>query len=147
MYRFKPILFLSLFLPLGILAQNATVSGVVFDENQNPLPNVNITAGKLGTTSDSNGAYLLQIIADKKTSITFSHIGHKEVILTDLILNTNESFEFNPVMSIQAVQMDEIQITPTGRKSVQGITTINPQVVRKIPGANAGVENLLETIR
>jgi hypothetical protein len=36
--------------------------------------------------------------------------------------------------------MGEIIVT-TNKKQVQGITTIEPEVIRKIPGANAGIEN------
>jgi hypothetical protein len=32
------------------------------------------------------------------------------------------------------------------KKQVQGITTIAPEVIRKIPGANAGIENILKTL-
>jgi hypothetical protein len=32
------------------------------------------------------------------------------------------------------------------QKQVQGITT-TPEVIRKIPGANAGIENILKTAR
>lgn len=146
MFRFSLFFCSIVLLPILSYAQNATISGVVFDENQNPLSNVNISSDNFGTTSNSTGAYSLKIVADKKTTITFSHIGHKNIVLNNLILNTNESFEFNPILSTEAVQMDEVEVTPLGRKSVQGITTVDPEIVRKIPGANAGVENLLKLL-
>nr|WP_210423744.1 TonB-dependent receptor [Croceivirga thetidis] len=110
------------------------------------MANVNVRVGEIGTSTDENGFYKIEIIAEKKTSITFSHIGHKEIVLNDLILNTNETFEFNPILNTKVVQMDEVEVTPLGRKTVEGITTISPEVVRKIPGANAGVENLLKLL-
>ncbi|MEL6917246.1 MAG: carboxypeptidase-like regulatory domain-containing protein, partial [Bacteroidota bacterium] len=127
-------------------AQNATITGIVLDEDNNPLANANITSLQGGTFSDANGFYALQLTADQKTTITFSHIGHKNIILSDLILNSNETYEFNPVMKTDIVQVDGVVVTPTGRKNVEGITTVSPEVIRKIPGANAGVENILKLL-
>jgi hypothetical protein len=43
-------------------------------------------------------------------------------------------------------QMGEVIVTMNSKKQVQGITTIAPEVIRKIPGANAGIENILKTL-
>jgi hypothetical protein len=79
-------------------------------------------------------------------TVTFSHLGHKNVILENLILTTNETFEFNPVMKTDIIQVDGVEVTATGEKSTEGITSISAQLVRKIPGANAGVENVLKLL-
>jgi hypothetical protein len=130
----------------NLIAQTATITGVVFDEANNPLSNVNITSASKGTFTDSDGYYALQITADTETKITFSHIGHKEVILENLILTTNETYEFNPVIKTDVIQVDGVTVTPTGEKSVSGITSIPREVVLQIPGANAGVENILKLL-
>ncbi len=129
-----------------VRAQTATITGVVLNELNEPLPNVNVSTGNTGTFSDINGFYVLQIIADTKTTITFSHLGHKDVVLNNLILTTNETYELNPVMKTDAIQVDGVTVMPTGKKSVEGITTISREVIRKIPGANAGVENVLKLL-
>ncbi len=43
-------------------------------------------------------------------------------------------------------QMGEVIVTSKNKKRIQGITTIEPEVIRKIPGANAGIENILKTL-
>jgi hypothetical protein len=48
-------------------------------------------------------------------------------------------------MNDQEEQMGEIIVNPT-IKQVTRITTIEPEVIRKIPGANAGIENILRTL-
>lgn len=116
------------------------------DENQKPLSEVNITANGSGTSSNSNGFYLLRLVADKKVTITFSHIGHKNIILKDIILTTNETFEFNPTMAAGSIQIAEVEVSPIGERSLKGVTTVPPEVVRKIPGVNAGVENILKLL-
>lgn len=124
-------------------AQTATVTGIVLDGNKMPLADVNIAAGTFGTATDANGFYVLHITADRKTSITFSHLGHKELVLGELLLSTNEIFEFNPVLTTTAVQIAGITVSPRGRKEVTGVTVLQTEQLKKIPGANAGVENIL----
>tara|TARA_R110002049_G_scaffold18326_2_gene70193 strand:- start:20914 stop:23433 length:2520 start_codon:yes stop_codon:yes gene_type:complete len=127
-------------------AQTATITGVVFDENQTPLPNVNITSDNKGTFSDVNGFYILEIVADQETTITFSHLGSEKLIIQELILNTNENYEFNPVLQQEALQIAEVVVTPSGNRYAEGITTISSEIVRNIPGSNAGVENILKLL-
>lgn len=127
-------------------AQTAHITGIVLDSNKNPIANVNITDGNNGTATDKNGFYLLQVTADTEINITFTHLGFKDVVLQKLILNTNETFEFNPVLKKDITQVDEVIITSSGKRAVSGITALSPAVVRKIPGANAGVENILKLL-
>ncbi|MGW9686870.1 TonB-dependent receptor [Flagellimonas sp. 2504JD1-5] len=141
-----------LLVPLAILwvfvaqSQTATILGTVLDENSDPIPQVNIVSGLVGTTTDSNGYYLLEVVAETKNTVTFSHLGHKNIVLENLILTSNETFEFNPVMKTDVIQVAGVEVTPTGDKTLQGVTTIEPEIVRKIPGANAGVENILKLL-
>ncbi len=120
--------------------------GTVLDENNNPISKVNIVSGNTGTTTDSNGHYQLKLIAETKNTITFSHLGHENVVLENLILTSNETFEFNPVMKIGIVQVAGVEVSPTGNKNTEGITTVEPNVIRTIPGVNAGVENILKLL-
>ena len=130
---------------LGLIwGQTATITGVVLNENNEPLSDVNISSSSNGTFTKYDGFYSLSIIADQAMTITFSHLGHKNVVLENLILITNETFEFNPVMKTDTIQVDGVTITPGGKKSVEGILTVPPNIIRKIPGANAGVENILK---
>ena len=127
-------------------AQTATLTGLVMNSANEPLKEVNITSGTIGTSSDTNGFYTLQVPADRVITITFSHLGHKNAVLKNLVLNTNEIFEFNPVLSTDAIQIAGVTVSPTGKKTVEGITTVSPEIVRNIPGANAGVENILKLL-
>jgi len=135
-----------LFITIGLHAQTAILTGVVLDAQNNPISDVNISSGQAGTTSNADGFYLLKITADTQNTIVFSHVGHKTITLKKLVLNTNETFEFNPVMNVDIVQVAGVVVTPTGEKSVKGITTVSPEIVRKIPGANEGVENILKLL-
>ena len=127
-------------------AQTATITGVVFDENEKPLPNVHIESKNQGTFSDINGFYILEIIADQETTITFSHLGNQKLVLKDLILNTNENYEFYPILKNEAIRIAEVVVTPVGSRHAEGITTISSDIVRNIPGPNSGVENILKLL-
>ncbi|MGB5370790.1 MAG: TonB-dependent receptor plug domain-containing protein, partial [Flavobacteriaceae bacterium] len=127
-------------------AQTATITGLVLDERNLPLPGVNISAADHGGFTDNDGFYVLLITADIPTNITFSHLGHKDVVLENLILTTNETYEFNPVMRTSVTQIDGVTVSPTGEKQVEGVISIAPEIMRKIPGANAGVENVLKLL-
>lgn len=137
---------LFLFSPLALVAQTANITGIVLDEEKVPLANVSIQVNNRGTTTDTNGFYLLEIIADTEVNVIFSHLGHQDIILENLILTTNETFVFNPVMKADALQIDEVVVTPTGQKQLDGILSISPKTVARIPGANAGVENILKLL-
>ena len=133
-------------LHLSAWAQKATITGIVLSEDQRPLVNVNISTSQKGTATDENGFYLLEITADTEVTIRFTHLGHEDVVLKNLILTTNETFVFNPVMKTNSLQIDEVVVTPTGEKQLQGIITLSPETVKQIPGANAGIANVLKLL-
>ena len=140
-------LFVFLFLCITCFsfAQNAHVKGVILDDHNRPVPDVNITS--LGTTrqSDENGFFEINIPSNKKTSLIFTHISLKMMSLT-VNLNPNEVFVFNPVMSSSEEQMGEVFVSTKNKKRVQGIATVDAATIKKIPGANAGIENILKTL-
>ncbi|MET0760288.1 MAG: carboxypeptidase-like regulatory domain-containing protein [Flavobacterium sp.] len=136
-----------LFLCIGFtaFAQNARVKGIILDENSNPVENVNISYQNKSAVTNDNGFYAITVPANQKVVLVFTHISLKKTTAT-LELKPNEDFEFNVVMNEKAEQMGEVIITANNRKRIQGITNIEPEVIRKIPGANAGVENILKTL-
>ena len=145
--KIKNLLFTILFLFIGslVFAQNARVKGIILDENNNPVENVNISYQSKSTVTNSNGFYSLTVPANKKITLVFTHVSLKKTTAS-LELKPNEDFEFNVTMNEKAEQMGEVIITANNRKRVQGITTIEPEVIRRIPGANAGIENILKTL-
>ncbi len=126
-------------------AQKATIKGVILDQNNFPVSGVNVSYSDTGTISNFDGFYLLEIPSNQNIVITFSHITHKKIQVT-LNLSTNEDYELNPVMSTTIEQISEVVISGRENKRVEGVTTITPEVIRKMVGANAGVENLLKSL-
>ena len=141
----KAILYF-LFFGMGFsaFAQNAKLRGIVLDENKQAVANVSVSNGAIGTQSNSSGVYELSIPANQKVRVVFSHLSLKSASIV-LFLKPNEIMEFNPVLNTRQEQMSEVIITAKNNKRIQGITNITSELLRKIPGANAGVENILKT--
>lgn len=140
-----PLLLVFLFTSVFVCAQNAIIKGLVFDEDQIPLGGVSVSAGTKGTITSPNGDYILEIPANEDVTIIFSYVGFKNASLT-VNLKSNEDYEFNPTMSVNIEQIGTVVIDTKNNKRVEGIISIKPEVVRRIPMANAGVEGILMSL-
>ena len=140
-----PLTLLFLFFATVVFAQKATVRGVILDENNSPLPGVNVSYDDTGTISDLNGYYLLEIPSNQEVVVTFSYVGHKNAKLR-FNLSPNEDYELNPVLKIDVEQIPEVVISGRENRRIEGLLNIQPEVIRKMVGANAGVENLLKSL-
>ena len=132
-------------LPIFSIAQTGTIKGVILDQFNTPISDVNITAGDTGTNTNNNGFFTLKIPANEEITVEFTHLSHKRIVAT-FNLKNGEIVEFHPVMDESVEQIATVVITSGKRKDVQGIVTLEPETIRNIPGANAGVENLLKTL-
>lgn len=128
-----------------IRAQEATLTGIVFGENEKPLEQTNISTVGRGTTSTETGFYTLKIPANTVVEVQFTHIGFMP-IRQQFRLKEGEIFEFNPVLKVTVEQISTVIISGDNSDQIEGITSLDPETVRKIPGANPGVENLLQTL-
>ncbi|WP_339611098.1 carboxypeptidase-like regulatory domain-containing protein, partial [uncultured Planktosalinus sp.] len=129
----------------SIYAQTATIKGVILDADNQPVPGVNVTYNASGTLSDFSGFYILEVPANQELTINFSHISFKNFSL-EINFESNEDFEFNPIMEFDIEGIDEVIISSRQNKQVQGIVNLTPETIRKTPGAQAGVENLLKSL-
>jgi len=142
--KFKLFTLLFLFIGLTNYAQTGRVLGVILDETNNPVSNVNIVAGDRSTTSDHTGFYELTIPAAQKVTLSFTHSTLYKLTVT-VELEPGENYQLNPVMSSQGEALGEVTIV-NKNKRVEGIVTISPETIKKISGANAGVENILKLL-
>ena len=146
----KPILaytFLLLLMitPTLVVGQTATLKGIILNEQNQPIQGANISSGANGTTTNINGFYLLKIPAKRDVEIRISHLNYKFIKAT-FNLKNGEELEFNPILKDNYEQIETVVITGSKRKELEGITTISPQIIRTIKGAQPGVENLLKTL-
>jgi hypothetical protein len=132
-------------IPILAIGQTATLKGIVLNEQNQPIQGANIVSDEEGTTTNLNGFYTLKIPAKKNVEIRFSHLNYKLITAT-FNLKNGEELEFNPVLKNNYEQIETVVITGSKRKDLEGITTISPQIIRTIKGAQPGVENLLKTL-
>lgn len=115
------------------------------DEQNEPLSGVAITQGDNGVLSELNGAYKIEIPANEKVTLVYNYLGKKDATLT-LTLSANEDFEFNPILKTDVEQIGVVVLDTKRRKRIEGITTLSPEAIRKIPTANSGVTSMLNSL-
>jgi hypothetical protein len=135
---------LFLVLSVNVFAQAARIKGVILGIDEKPVSQVTVDCEGQQTTTDETGFYVLTVPANREVTVTFTHAVLKKVT-TKVRLKRNEDLELNFVMT-DSEQLPDIVITSNYRKAVQGLTVIPPDVISKIPGANAGVENIIKTL-
>jgi len=139
------ILFLIYMLFQTSYSQDAIITGLILNEENFPIKDVNIQYGDNGTISDVNGYYSLTVNSGQKIEITFTHINHKKLKIF-IELSKNEILEFNPVLNTQFEQISEVILNSTKRKELKSIQNISPEKLRDIKGIQPGIENILKTL-
>ena len=142
----KSILFILFFILISTFsfAQKARIKGIVLDENKQPVEKVSVSSSNSNTLTNTNGFYELEIDANTEVIITYSHETLKKATYK-VKLKPNEDFEWNPILGTFTETIETVVITGKNRK-IDGATAVSPVIIRRIPGANAGVENLLKTL-
>ncbi|WP_299101661.1 carboxypeptidase-like regulatory domain-containing protein [uncultured Winogradskyella sp.] len=146
MKRLHFIILISLLFSLLSFAQSSIIRGVILNEANTPIENVNIKASTgEGTATNSNGFYELKIPYGKEVTVVFTHLSHERIEQTFNLKNGQE-LEFNPVMLVEFEQITTVVINSNTRLTTEGVVSIDPATLRTIKGAQPGVENILKTL-
>ncbi len=126
-------------------AQKAQVHGIVLNEKELPISNVVISdiEGNAVKTNEF-GYYQILLNIHREVELVFSHEGYQTSKLR-LSLKPKEVNEVNILLMADNETLSEIMIHK-GYENRSGTILIAPFLVRQIPGANAGVENLLKIL-
>ena len=130
---------------MNSFAQMAFVKGIVLDEKNLPIEGVNVSCLNNKTQTNEKGVYQIAIPSNQIITVEFTHISLKKASLK-VSLKSNEVYVFNMHMNDQEEQMGEVIINSNNKKAVQGIITFDAKDIRFVPGANAGIENVLKTL-
>ncbi|BCY29660.1 TonB-dependent receptor plug domain-containing protein [Flavobacterium okayamense] len=141
----KLFVYIALLFGALVFSQTARVKGVLLDEFNSPIENVTIKTNQTGTVTDATGFYMIEVPANEEITISYTHVSFKKTVIK-VNLKPNEDFEFNPVMSSKIEQIGEVIVTGNSKKRIEGVTSIDPVIIRKIPGANPGIENIIKTL-
>lgn len=136
-YHFVLIVLLSLFMSIGVYAQNKTsVSGLVKDENGLPMIEVNVLEKGTtnGVSTDLDGKFTLQV-AGPKSIIEFSFIGYQTMTQVVGIKNV-----LNVSLKNEASKLEDVVVIGygTAKKSdlTGSVTSIGGDDLKKLSMAN-----------
>jgi hypothetical protein len=143
------IFILLLFVCSSSFAQrnSATVTGVIIDENEIPIPRVSITIlGRLdGITSSDSGTFKINIPSQKAIALIFSHSGYKE-LKQNFYLSENEQEYVRLKMVASGKVLEEVIVKDEKERTETGLIKINPKSVIAAPSATGGVEGLIKIL-
>jgi hypothetical protein len=128
----------------ALTAQETTVKGFVKSEDNNPIENVSVYYENSGTTTDRYGAYELKVPANKEITLIFSHLSF-QTLSKSFAIRSRKTLRFSPKLTSKREQINEV-LVKSNLNEAEGVISIDPSQVRNIPGANAGVENVLMTL-
>ena len=143
-YILKKILLLLILLPTFVVSQNTTImKGYITNKQNAPIKNVSVSYANKGTVSDDDGYYELVIPLRKTITISFRHISYKNHV-KKVTLRGKRVLSYDPVLDALDNTLNEVTVN-NRNNDAEGVTSIAIEKVKRLPGANAGVENLLMT--
>lgn len=128
---------------VAISQKKIKVVGVVLNQDNQTISGVSVSVNDVTTETDFNGFYEIEIEPENEYNFSFSHDLYKNIRFSEN-LQTNSINEINIRMFSEIEVLKNIVIDLSG-KNFEGISRIDPTVIRKIPGANPGIENILKT--
>ena len=123
--------------------EEQVIQGVVKDENGQPLPGVTVLlkGTTLGTATDAEGEYALQIPLSESVVLVFSYIGMKA---QEIVYNGQQ--ELNVTMVHEASEIDEVVVTGyqiiDRKKNTSAVTSVKVEDIM-IPGVMT-IDKMLE---
>jgi len=128
-------------------AGNTVLKGYVRDSAGKALSLVNIGVKDIpyGTSSGTDGAYILRIPADNETHvIVFSSIGYLSYE-TEFTAG-RDTIEINPVLESGVTRLDDVIITEYRQKEAPSLRAIPLKDISLIPSASGSIEKLLVSL-
>jgi len=140
------LIFLLFFTSSFSYAQNtAIIFGQLTYQNK-PIEavNIGILGLPVGTTSDKDGNYELEVPADTQITVVFSHISY-QIDQQIIILQSGERLELNKKLSIKATLITGVVIEDIATRRTT-LKRIDPKLSTFIPTTAGGIEALLKTM-
>lgn len=146
--RFLFFVFL-VFIGLLSVAQKkiAYVSGKVTDENETPLPGVNITilGRQNGITTTDSGTFRITVPSEKAFALVFSHSGFHDQ-QKNFYLSEGEEEKVTVMLMRNSKTLETVVINNDQERKETGLIKINPKSAITLPGATTGVEGVIKTL-
>lgn len=137
--RLSALLLVALLLPMGLAAQNATITGAVRNQAQNPVrgASVSIPSMSIGTVTNDQGSYLLVVPngAGQQVTLHVEIIGYRSADIT--VTLTAGTTREDITLVEEAIALDQIVVTGTAgrqerRAQAAQISTIDATEITDI---------------
>ena len=124
-----------------------TVEGYIRDENGNLLDKVNVSVvgEKIGTSSDKNGFYSINLSANQFQKLSFSFIGYRSKIVKVPMLKQGQTHTINVNLNILGIDIGNVEINDQKTRT-NTFETVDVKNVNVLPSTSGGVEGLIKTL-
>lgn len=128
-------------------SKTGTLSGVVTDENGQPVPDVNVTIAGTpsGTSTDSTGKYKIEIVSGNEVTIVFSFVG-LEPVKKKAFVKSGQSKTVNARLKSAVHNINEVVKKDERHKYEAGTVTIDARKAAQMPSTIGGVEGIIKTL-
>ena len=128
-----------------VWSQKTTIiKGFIKNSQNQSIENVSVKYNDIGTSTDKRGYYEIRIPVKTSITLEFSHVGYKS-LSKDFYAKKRIVIRFSPILKFENKILDEVVIK-NEIKEAQGTTSIKAEKMKRIPGANSGIETLLMTL-
>jgi hypothetical protein len=146
-YWFKTFQFILILLyTFQANGQRTTIQGTVRDENQKVMEfvSVSVEGTSLGTTTNNDGYFQLQLPPNQNHTVVFSFLGFETQRLK-VNLGDRETRTLNITLTPSLTTLPDVEITDKQLISSQYIR-LDPRLTALLPGPGGGVENMIKTM-
>lgn len=143
---FRTLLFGTLTcLSVAAWAQKAVVTGKLLDEENHGIEQATVALLGLpgGTYTDENGNYRIEIPANVKVKLSFSHVRYDQQMF-ELTLAPGETKTLDRILKIKENILTIADVVDEANRSTT-MTTMNHKIATEIPTVGGGIEALLKT--
>ena len=146
--KFTRLILLFLLLPsLTLLGQKkqATVKGLVTNEESRPLSKVSITilGREKGTLSNDSGRFVLEVVPNKPFALIFSSTGYKE-LQYNLNLAEGEEESINVILEKKENILQDVTVKDTRSRKEVGLVNIDASRALLNPSPLGNIESLIK---
>jgi hypothetical protein len=127
--------------------RQASISGIILDENEKPLSNVSIMIlGRAnGIASTDNGTFSIKVPSEKPVALVFSHTAYHPV-QKNFFLSAGESEQVTIRLKLSGKTLETVVISDERDRKENGLVKINPKNAVILPSTTGGIEGLIKTL-
>jgi hypothetical protein len=153
--KLNTILFQLIFLfsPFIIHAQQGSIKGRIFDESNNkpvPFASIIIFGNTTGTSSDIDGNYSLTGLKPGFVKLAVSSVGYEAVVTEDFLVTNAKTFFIDIPMKPKDVELQAVVIKPSPfnriAESPLSLQTLQISEIEKNPGGNRDISKVIQIL-